>query len=251
MGPPHSRDQSRDRWDDSGPQCTKNTQPFSLDTCAREGNETIRMTWRRHQCRSSTRPRKSGKVGSVPIDLNITSLQAASPLVVSSHHQGKRRDRQKKKKKKSGGEPLFFGHGSCRCITVDDCGRTDDANPPKLHCQGEAFCALSATPTPCCTFHAEISSSQMLVSIRRVPSSINWAFPSLSHQSRRPIASLSRVPTSNSAPLPRIPRFVSITTKEMPSSFSSHERGQHPSPGSCLGTGIHSTQHHERDRGGP
>lgn len=74
---------------------------------------------------------------------------------------------------------------------------------------------------------------------------------SQSHQSRRPIASLSRVPASNSASLARTRGFVSITTREMPSSFSSHERGQHPSPGSCLGTGIHSTQHRERDRGGP
>lgn len=93
LDPPLSRDQSRDRWDDSGPRCTKNTQPGFPRYVRARGKRNNPDDMEKSSMPLIHPPRK---VGSVPIDLNITSLQAASPLVVSSHHQGKRRDRQKK-----------------------------------------------------------------------------------------------------------------------------------------------------------
>lgn len=78
---------------------------------------------------------------------------------------------------------------SCHCIAAD-CGRTDDANPPTLHWQGEAFCALSATPTPCSTFHAEISSSRC------------WSPSVVSHHRSIGLFPVSPVKAAHCQPLP-------------------------------------------------
>lgn len=144
-----SNGQSSDRLDDSGPRPDKNTQPFnSPSTCARERNET--KIWRPSDDRMPIMPRlrpprNMGKlvIGEAPSPLT----PIPSPTFVVSSHRG---HRVKKKWRET------------RQAVTAVCSRTDDANPPTLHQEGEAFLhSVSNKKTPCSTVpRATISSSK-------------------------------------------------------------------------------------------